>query len=117
MQIVRIDCYEVIISLECGIQWLHGNLGHSYMRPKHLYRLREALEANLLLVNVYHMVKIPQNDQKVAKTVKMRPQEPRCCRTPRRQTPAYHTSLVSSWDALGPPNYEFAPNCIKSLHN
>ena len=27
------------------------------MRPKHLYRLREALEANLLLVNVYHVIK------------------------------------------------------------
>ena len=60
MQIVRLDYYdlkEVIISLECGIQWLHGNLGHSYMRPKLVYRLREALEANLLLVKVYHMVK------------------------------------------------------------
>ena len=67
MQIVRIDCYEVIISLECGIQWLHGNLGHSYMRPKHLYRLREALEANLLLVKVDHMVKNTPKRQKMTK--------------------------------------------------
>ena len=120
MQIVRLDYYylkEVIISLECGIQWLHGNLGHSYMRPKHLCRLREALEANLLLVKVYHMVKNTPKRPESGKTVKIRPQEPRCCRTPRRQTPAYHTSLVSSWDTLGPPNYEFATNCKKSLHN
>ena len=79
MQIVRLDYYdlkEVIISLECGIQWLHGNLGHSYMRPKHLYRSREALEANLLLVKVDHMVKSTPKRAKSGKTAKMSPQEP-----------------------------------------
>ena len=57
--------------------------------------------------------KTPQNTPNHNKTVKMSPRAPHCCRTPHRPTPAYHTSLVSSLDTLGPTNFEFVHNRMK----
>ena len=57
--------------------------------------------------------KTPQNTSNVNKTVNMSPHAPHCCRTPQRPIPAYHTSLVSSLDTLGPTNFEFVHNRIK----
>ena len=61
------DCYEVINSYKSGIQRLNCNLEGSYVRPNHLYSLRGALEANLMLVKVDHTVK---NTPKRSKTTK-----------------------------------------------
>ena len=53
-----IDSYEVINIHKSGRYCPHCNLlvEGSYVRLKHSYRSRGALEANLLLVKVYHVL-------------------------------------------------------------
>ena len=80
------------------------------MRPKHSYISSGALEANLLLVKVYHMVEITSQ---WPKTVKMSPCAPICWRTPQRPISAYCT--IHRWLAHGVRSGRQTSNSCKSL--
>ena len=92
--------YEGIHRVEYGVQLVYGAPPVAYTRPDHSYASRRPLEVTLWLLVVWCITQKCPKTAETAKSVKLAPQAPPCCHTPRRPNPVHHTSLASSWGAL-----------------